>query len=154
MVSIYGAMTARRKARIWQLWQRGAPMSVIARDIGKPTATVYSYLLYHAGMLPRQGTRRAACLSMSERESISRGLTSGISYRAIARELGRSASTTSREVKCNGGSERYRACDAENAFLKRSRCPKPLLLTRQPELRDVVIRLLQADWSPEQISGG
>ena len=103
--------------------------------------------------MPRQGTRRAGCLSISERESISRGLASGISYRAIGRQLGRSASTISREVKRNGGSERYRACDAENAFLKRSRRPKPLLLTRQHELRDVVIRLLQADWSPEQISG-
>lgn len=90
MVSIYGAMTAQRKARIWQLWQRGTPMSVIARDIAKPAATVYSYLLYHGGMMPRQRTRRAGCLSMSERESISCGL-SGVSYRAIARiarELG------------------------------------------------------------------
>lgn len=89
--------------------------------------------------MPRQGTRRISCLSMSERESISRGLASDISYRAIARELGRSASTISREVKRNGGPERYRACDAENAFLKRSRRPKPFLLTRQPELRDVMI---------------
>ena len=74
MVSIYGAMTAQRKARIWQLWQRGVPMSIIARDIAKPPATVYSYLLYHGGMTPRQRTRRAGCLSMSERESISRGV--------------------------------------------------------------------------------
>jgi hypothetical protein len=28
MVSIYGAMTSERKARIWYLWQRGVPMSV------------------------------------------------------------------------------------------------------------------------------
>ena len=85
MVSIYGAMTAQRKARIWHLWQRGTPMSIIARDIAKPPATVYSYLLYHGGMMPRQRTRRAGSLSMSERESISRGLASGISYRAIGR---------------------------------------------------------------------
>lgn len=74
MVSIYGAMTAQRKARIWHLWQRGAPMSIIARDIAKPAATVYSYLLYHGGMMLRQRTRRAGSLSMSERESISLGL--------------------------------------------------------------------------------
>ena len=41
--------------------------------------------------MPRQRTRRAGSLSMSERESISRGLASGIGYRAIGRELGRSA---------------------------------------------------------------
>ena len=73
MVSIYGAMTAQRRARIWQLWQRGAAMSVVARHIGKPPATVYSYLLYHGGMR-RQGTRRAGCLSMSAYERITMSL--------------------------------------------------------------------------------
>lgn len=33
MVSVYGAMTHERKARIWQLWRQGRPMSVIAQDI-------------------------------------------------------------------------------------------------------------------------
>ena len=27
MVSIYGAMTAERKSRIWELWRKGTPMS-------------------------------------------------------------------------------------------------------------------------------
>lgn len=153
MASMYGAMTAERKARIWQLWQRGTPMSVIARDIAKPPATVYSYLLYHGGIMPRQATRRPGCLSEEERESISRGLVRGISYRAIGRELGRAASTISREVNRNGGPERYRACEAEKTFLKRSRRPKLFLLGSQRELRRVVVSLLAADWSPEQISG-
>lgn len=153
MVSVYGAMTTQRKTRIWQLWQRGTPMSLIARDIAKPPATVYSFLLYHGGFRPRQKTRRAGCLSMEERESISRGLSRGSSYREIGRELSRCASTISREVRRNGGVERYRACDAEKEFLKRSRRPKPLLLEVQPQLRTIVTDLLSADWSPEQISG-
>ncbi len=153
MASIYGAMTAERKVRIWQLWRKGTPMSVIARDIAKPPATVYSYLLYHGGIMPRQRVRRPGCLSMEERESISRGLASGASYRAIGRELGRSASTVSREVHRNGGPNQYRACAAEKSFVKRSRRPKSLLLASHPELRSVVVRLLEADWSPEQISG-
>ena len=53
MVSIYGAMTTERKSRIWELWRKGTPMSSIARDISKPPATVYSYLLYHGGISPR-----------------------------------------------------------------------------------------------------
>lgn len=153
MVSIYGAMTTERKTRIWQLWRRGTPMSVIARAIAKPPATVYSYLLYHGGIMSRQKTRRPGCLSIEERESISRGLARGMSYRVISRELGRSASTISREVSRNGGPERYRACEAEKAFLKRSRRPKPFLLAVQPQLKAIVVRLLNADWSPEQISG-
>jgi len=113
MVSIYGVMTAERKSRIWELWRKGTPMSSIARDIAKPPATVFSYLLYHGGISPRPRTRRAECLSAQERESISRGLASGASYRAIGRELGRSASTISREVGRKGGPEKYRAYDAE-----------------------------------------
>jgi hypothetical protein len=50
MISSFGPMTAERKARVWQLWRQGNPMSVIARDIAKPPATVYSYLLYHGGI--------------------------------------------------------------------------------------------------------
>ena len=50
MASVYGGMTDERKACIWRLWQQGVAMSVIARDIAKPPATVYSYLLYHGGI--------------------------------------------------------------------------------------------------------
>ncbi|QWA09337.1 IS30 family transposase [Sodalis ligni] len=153
MVSIHGAMTAERKSRIWQLWRKGTSMSVIARDIAKPPATVYSYLLYHGGMVPRRRTRRPGTLSMLERESISRGLACGMSYRALGRQLGRSASTVLREVNRNGEPDKYRACEAEKTFLKRSRRPKPFLLTIQPGLRSVVIERLEADWSPEQIAG-
>jgi hypothetical protein len=153
MVSIYGAMTTERKSRIWELWRKGTPMSSISRDISKPPATVFSYLLYHGGISPRTRTRRAKCLSAEERESISRGLASGASYRAIGRQLGRSASTISREVGRNGGPGKYRAYDAEKQFLKRGLRPKPYLLSSEPELRGIVIRLLEADWSPEQISG-
>ncbi len=39
MVSVYGAMTHERKARIWQLWRQGRPMIEIARAIVKPPAT-------------------------------------------------------------------------------------------------------------------
>lgn len=66
MVSVYGAMIDERKACIWQLWQQGVPMSVIARDIAKPPAAVYSYLLYHGGIRPRYQLfyRGAKCRSL------------------------------------------------------------------------------------------
>ncbi|WP_419340739.1 transposase [Achromobacter sp. PD1] len=73
--------------------------------------------------------------------------------RAIGRQLGRSASTISREVGRNGGPGKCRAYDAEKQFLKRGLRPKPYLLSREPQLRSIVIRLLEADWSPEQILG-
>ena len=153
MVSVYGAMTHERKARIWQLWRQGRPMSEIARDIEKPSATVYSYLLYHGGITPRPWARRRDCLSREEREVISRGLARAQSIRSIARELGRAPSTVSREVSRNGGGNKYRACTAEEAFLKRSKRPKTWLLAEDAELRGLVTTLLERDWSPEQISG-
>src|SRR6185312_3495032 len=88
MASVYGGMTDERKACIWRLWQQGVAMSVIARDIAKPAATVYSYLLYHGGIKPRQRSRRSGCLSLEEREMISRGLASCKSLRRISQELG------------------------------------------------------------------
>ncbi len=153
MTSGYGPMTLERKARIWELWRQGVPMSLIARDIEKPPATVYSYLLYRGGIQPRARVRRSEFLTLDERETISRGIASGHSLRSISRELDRSPSTISREVSRNGGLERYRAVLAEKAFLKRSKRPKPLLLRENEALRSEVSRLLEADWSPEQIAG-
>lgn len=49
MTSVYGPMTLEKKTRIWELWRQGVPMSLIARDIEKPPATIYSYLLYRGG---------------------------------------------------------------------------------------------------------
>jgi len=153
MTSGYGPMTLEKKTRIWELWRQGVPMSLIARDIEKPPATVYSYLLYRGGIQPRARVRRPVFLTLDERETISRGIASGHSLRSISRELGRCPSTISREVSRNGGLERYRAALSEKAFLKRSKRPKPLLLRENEALRSEVARLLEADWSPEQIAG-
>jgi IS30 family transposase len=153
MSSVHGPMTPIRKARIWELWRQGYPMSSIADDIAKPPATVYSYLLYHGGMEPRSQVRRSTSLTIEERETISRGLANHQSLRSIALELGRSASTVSREVARNGGTERYRANLADKAAFKRAKRPKPLLLGFNVALRNRVAELLLSDWSPEQISG-
>ena len=51
----------------------------------------------------REPQRSALRLSQAEREEISRGLAAGQSVRAIARAVGRSASTVCREVAANGG---------------------------------------------------
>jgi IS30 family transposase len=153
VVSIHGAMTDERKIRIWSLWRRGIPMSDISRDIGKPPATVFSYLLYHGGIEPQRKVRRAGSLSFCERETISRGLANGRSLRAIAAELGRSPSTISREVSRNAGAAKYRAELAEKAFRKRAKRPKESLLGSNRPLCDIVAEKLEKDWSPEQIAG-
>lgn len=91
-------------------------------------------------------------LSFDERERISRGIAAGDSLRAIARELGRAASTVSREVEANEGRRRYRALGAHRRAISCSARPKQGKLARCPELRAEVERGLRKRWSPQQIS--
>lgn len=55
------------------------------------------------GIRPPPKTRAASSLTHSEREEISRGLSSQLSIRQIAKKLNRAPSTVSREVNRNGG---------------------------------------------------
>jgi IS30 family transposase len=127
-------------------------MSLIARVLEKPPATVFSYLLYHGGIQPRARCRRPIALSIEEREEISRGLANNHSIRAIALHLGRSASTISREINRNGGVSRYRAMEADKSAWKRAIRPKPLRLALDAELKGMVTQKLSEDWSPKKIS--
>jgi IS30 family transposase len=76
-----------------------------------------------------------------------------VSLRSIARDLGRSPSTISREVTRNKGRQKYRAVDAEDRASDRARRRQSCLLARNPDLRAVVAEKLGEDWSPEQIAG-
>jgi len=146
-------MDDQKKAVIWREWENGTPMAIISRAIEKPPATVYSYLQYHGGIQPRQRRRCLKSLSLEDREEISRGLARGCSLRSIAGFLQRSPSTVSREVNKNGGTQRYRATVADKSAWKRSKRPKPCLLAQNIRLKRLVAAKLNANWSPEQISG-
>jgi len=128
-------------------------MSHIAQAIKKPPATVYSYLLHHGGIEPKTRVRRSNCLSFEERESISPGIASGLSMRAIARDISRNLSTICREITRNGGLMRYRASLAEKTFLKNGKRPKLLLLGRSGPLWEKFANLLELDGPPKQIAG-
>lgn len=91
-------------------------------------------------------------LTAAEREEISRSLRAGLGIRAIARLLGRSPSTISREINRNLGKRAYRAWQAEaqaRQSMRRSRLPK---LASNDHLRSEVEQGLSKRWSPQQIS--
>jgi IS30 family transposase len=92
-------------------------------------------------------------LRFEEREEISRGIASDASVRQIAAQLGRSASTISREIGRHGGLHQYRASDADVEAWDNARRPKLCQLAGNGVLRDIVARKLQLDWSPQQIAG-
>ncbi|MQA74696.1 MAG: IS30 family transposase [Solirubrobacterales bacterium] len=81
-------------------------------------------------------------LSFAEREEIAILRARGLGVRAIARQLGRSPSTISREFRRNaatrGGGLEYRASTAQWHADRRSRRPKPAKLAVNPELRRYV----------------
>ena len=92
-------------------------------------------------------------LSVAEREMIALGLAARKSRRQIARELGRPASTVSREVRRNSsGGGAYRALAAQARAEERGRRPKTARLAGDPELRAWVGQHLKMKWSPEQVS--
>ena len=95
---------------------------------------------------PRDGSLQAA-----EREEILLGLQRNESMSAIARALGRSPSTVTREVKSNGGPDGYRVWPAHLRARDATRGPKRAKLDQGP-LCDKVTEWLKALWSPEEIT--
>lgn len=88
-------------------------------------------------------------LSEHERIVIADLLTAGRTVRAIAREMGRSPSTVSREICRNSDARgRYRPHHAEHAARARAHRPRKRRVAMDAVLGDVVARLLSKRWSP------
>ena len=130
----------------------GETFEVVGAAVGCSTKTIQRFMLRTGGLLARSQGRSALRLSVAEREEVSRGLRAGDSLRQIARGLGRSASTVSREASRNGRRAGYRAWRAEETAVGRARRPKPGKLLLLPRLRRAVRRRLLERWSPEQIA--
>src|SRR6516225_8726652 len=93
-------------------------------------------------------------LSEDERVQIADLRQAGAGVRAIARRLGRSPSTISRELRRNRdpGSGRYRPFTAHKLAVRRRARPRPGKIAADPVLRQVVQDRLEKRWSPQQIS--
>ena len=145
--------SAAQRAEIWDRWQAGESMSSIGRRFDRESSSVFSVISPTGGIRPAPRRRAARALSLGEREEISRGLSAHCSLRRIARRLGRSPSTISREILRNGGPDHYRAARSDQAAWDRALRPKPCKLACRPVLARTVSAKLQRKWSPEQIAG-
>jgi IS30 family transposase len=91
-------------------------------------------------------------LRLEEREQLAVLRAEGLSLRAIARQLGRAASTISRELARNalpkGG---YLPVHAEGCYLARRQ--RPAILERDTKLGRFVRERLLEGWTPERIAG-
>jgi IS30 family transposase len=141
------------KDAIWELRAQGLSDRQIAFRLGLVPKTVSGYLARLGGIRPRPRRRADRCLTLEEREEISRGIARDESDRQIGRRLARSHTTIGREIDRCGGRERYRAHQADREAWRRSRRPRPTKLELCGELRRVVSERLSDDNSPEQIAG-
>jgi len=145
--------TAAEKIALWDRWQQGESLKAIGRAFGKPSSSIYFQLAPYGGIRPMPRRRSRLALTLAEREEVSRAIAAYRSARSIARLLGRSPSTVSREINRNGGCDRYRAALADEKTWDRTRRPKRCKLADNAELRQAVASKLRLNWSPEQIAG-
>ena len=91
-------------------------------------------------------------LSLAERHYIEIERKAGTSMNQMAKALGRSQSTLSREISRNSGQRGYRHQQAHRlAEQRHTNKPKAVKLTA--EIKQLITGYLQQDWSPEQIAG-
>ena len=145
--------TDELRSYIWDRYQAGDPVKAIARAFNRGSSSIHQQLARTGGIRPPDRKRSCRCLSLTEREEISRGLVTGMSVRAIAAQIGRSPSTVSREINRNGGEEAYRAVGADQNAWDRALRPKNCKLVLNRKLCRLVERKLRRKWSPEQIAG-
>src|SRR3972149_2561244 len=145
--------STEQKSEMWDRWQRGESLNAIGRIFNRPSSSIFSQLSPTGGIRPPVQQRSRLALTLSEREEVSRGLATHQSLRTIAKQLGRSPSTISREINRNLGYDDYRATQADEAAWDRAHRPKPCKLACNRTLSRIVAAKLQLNWSPEQIAG-
>lgn len=91
-------------------------------------------------------------LNSEERYYIYIELKKGTSHTDIAKALGRSQPSISREIKRNTGGKGYRHKQAEELAKARSKAKKKSVKLND-SVKELIVSYLKEDWSPEQIAG-
>ncbi|MBC7724295.1 MAG: IS30 family transposase [Burkholderiaceae bacterium] len=146
-------LTTQQKRMAFHFRKEGMSLVQIARQIGcsAPMVGLMVRAGRHTSGVPDDWDPRPGRLTVTEREQILIGLGRGDSMAAIARALGRSPSTVSREIASNGGPHEYRAWFAHRRARSQARRPKLFKLRQGRLLAEVSQRLLEL-WSPDEIA--
>ena len=116
------------------------------------TASTSAYLNSQVGIRELEQSIDPRFLNLEERERIHDRRAQGASIRQVARELGRSPSTISREIARNSTINiGYLPYSAQRIATARRPRPKNRKLMADSPLRDYVVHHLSKRWSPEQI---
>jgi len=148
-----GILTQEQKHLAFRLRARGWRLIDIAREVGC-TAPMVGLMVRDGRFttgVPDDWEPRPGCLGIVDREEVLVGIRADESLSSIARRLGRSPSTITREVAANGGRAGYSAWAAHRCARAAARRPKPCKLRAGPLLDEVTARLEQL-WSPDEIA--
>jgi IS30 family transposase len=146
-------MTVGQRLMARRLRAKGLSLRQIAREVGC-SAQGARLEVRGGGSWPGRPdpwTPGPGRLGLADREEISLGLHAGDGFSAIARRLGKAASTVCREVAANGGRGEYRAWQAQQRACQQARRPKTPKLA-SVELAAKVTEWLEQWWSPQEIS--
>ena len=131
---------------------QGATIKEAAAVSGLSTRTVDNLICEHGRMSMRVSSPREGALTLAEREEVRVGIDRDESDSEIAQRLGRHRSTVWREIRANGGRQRYRAFRAQDRADQSTRRSRPGWTETRPWLWNEVQGLLRQCWSPQQIA--
>ena len=143
-----------KRREVIRLAATGATVADIGERVAVAQGSVCRVLAPLGGVIrPELWLSAPGRLSLDDRVEIRIGVELGKSFEQIGAEIGRDRSTVWREVRANGGPERYAPMRAHRRACHRARRPKPTRLTSNPGLCARVVEGLERLWSPKQITG-
>jgi IS30 family transposase len=153
------SVPAEVMAGFWSGIRAGLTREAAAEAIGVSVSTAGRWFVERGGVMPPLSAgRRGRCLCFAEREQIAVLSAGGLGVRAVAAELGRAASTISRELRRVQHHDRhrvgYRASTAQADADRQARRPKPAKLATHLQLRRQVQDRLRSNHSPSRSPGG
>ena len=132
---------------------RGATHAEAAALAGIGKRTVTQRVAEEDVVMLRDHKLRKGALTLEGREEIRVGIDRGDTDAQIARRVGCHRGTIGREIRANGGRDRYRAFRAQDHADQAARRPKARWFEERPWLWDEVQALLRTGhWSPQQIA--
>jgi transposase, IS30 family len=140
----------------WEVWAQTSSQQAAAAAVGLERSTLSKWFAADGGVRPRQGRNagQGKRLGFEDRCAIEAGLVVAETQASIARRIGFSPGTVSREIargKTAAGG--YSAKHAHTVAVSNGRRPKPAKLAVNPALRARVEQDLAKKHSPEQIAG-
>ena len=142
----------------WQLILTGVGTVEACKLVGIGRKTGYRWRAERGGMPPLRRVERDRSdryLTLLERQRIATLRRQGHSMREVARRLGRSPATISRELRRNTAAHDVGGYDGDLAHHRaRERLERPRggRLVSEPRLREAIQAKLELEWSPEQIA--